>query len=658
MKPVENDLRSSATAAADGGGSPPDVQPATSAAPYFDQETVVTLDVHHQPLSRYKDPSWDFTALTPDGNTTTRLYFFQAQPELAPPNIGLPDLAASIREQHKALLWLHIDGGRMRALKTTVTANYALNRLAQTAYRQGVSLLDLMTDPLRVVEATAEMNSRWVLATRALIKTLWRHRDTLKIDGDVKLKELQTQIIRDADDGNARGDRQTPILPSRIYCAILARLLQSLDEIEQDLDQVLQAFHAERVATLDAPEGLSPGQLQRHRSKALTAVDEFLKTKGYDPQSREKRQSFLEGLLTRTQAKLMHTVIAFSGMRVGEALVLPLKGVLEEIKYRSQTHYVIKGYTSKLHNGVKRGAQWVTSQEGQRAIKLAQRIASTVLELHGGGNPDRDRALLFCSVRNPFRSRAKTNLYLDNSIPMELCPIITQQDIDELNAMELARPWQRDGIDVGLPWPLTYHQYRRSLAVYAHRSGMVSLPGLKAQLQHITQEMSEYYSDGFSKAVNLVFDKDHFSHEWKSAASEASYLAYTMAILFSDEELIGGIVGKGAERLAEVVSNRSKAETLKLFEQGKLKYKETVLGGCVSTEECKHTPLEPIPWECIEGDCHNAVVFGKRLSRLIDTQQVVVATLEAGEPDSVEHRLEVDHLRVLLKTRQRLQVVA
>ena len=173
----------------------------------------------------------------------------------------------------------------------------------------------------------------------------------------------------------------------------------------------------------------------------------------------------------------MHTVIAFSGMRVGEALMLPLHGVLEDIKYRNQIHYVIKGYTSKLDQGIKRAAQWVTSYEGQRAIKLAQRIASTILDVYGGDNPSQGGALLFCSSRNPYKAKRISHTYSENFIPMDIRPIVTQQDIDELNAMELARPWQRDGIEVGKPWPLSYHQYRRSLAVYAHRSGMVSLPG-------------------------------------------------------------------------------------------------------------------------------------------------------------------------------------
>ncbi|HGO6119834.1 TPA: hypothetical protein ACK3SN_007230, partial [Burkholderia cepacia] len=39
---------------------------------------------------------------------------------------------------------------------------------------------------------------------------------------------------------------------------------------------------------------------------------------------------------------------------------------------------------------------------------------------------------------------------------------------------------------------------------------MVSLPALKGHLQHVTDEMRVYCSDGFCRAVNLVFDKEHF----------------------------------------------------------------------------------------------------------------------------------------------------
>jgi hypothetical protein len=180
---------------------------------------------------------------------------------------------------------------------------------------------------------------------------------------------------------------------------------------------------------------------------------------------------------------------------------------------------------------------------------------------------------------------------------------------------------------------------------------MVSLPALKAQLQHITEEMTSYYSDGFCRAVNLVFDKKHFSHEWNAAKAESSYFGYAFGVLFSDEDLLG----QGVQRMASAVESRSRHETLRLFEQKKLAYRETPLGGCVSTEECKTEPLEPIPYDCLHTNCVNMVVFGKRLEHVIEYQEKAVARLASDENGSVEHRLEVKHLELLLQSRARLR---
>jgi hypothetical protein len=92
-----------------------------------------------------------------------------------------------------------------------------------------------------------------------------------------------------------------------------------------------------------------------------------------------------------------------------------------------------------------------------------------------------------------------------------------------------------------------------------------------------------------------------------------------------------------------------------LSKQGKLAYRETVLGGCVSTDECKARPLEPIPIECLESNCANLVVSSKRLDHVIRSQEMVVAMLERDEAGSVEHRLEANNLRVLLKARRQLK---
>jgi hypothetical protein len=562
-------------------------------------------------------------------------------------------LAGLIREQQKALLWLYTDAGAPRAQKTLVTACNALTQIARAAYHRGSSLFELFCDPEPFAEESERLNPAYANSASALLKTLWRHRDVLRIELEVDLKKLLTSS-RQAAKQKAAENRQTPIMPSRIYCAILAGLLSGVDEIEGGLDTLLDAFSQERAATASRPQDLTQKQFWRYREKRLEEVREAMRARGW---AKGSLREFIAGQISAVQLRLMHIVIAFTGMRIGEAQILPLNGVLEEVEHNGAVHYVVNGYSHKLNGGRKKAVSWVTSREGRRAILLAQRISATVFDVLKTSRTAGDSALLFSALSNPCRKKNIQYLYTgtqDELMP-EIGAITTQADVDELNAMELERGWLREGIEVGKVWPLTFHQYRRSLSVYAHRSGMVSLPALKGQLQHITDEMRAYYGDGFCRAVNLVFDKDHFSHEWSAAKSESSFLAYSMALLFSDEDLIGG---RGSARMQQSVSSRSRKETLDLFRDGKLAYRETVLGGCTSLGSCDHTPLEPIPWECLEKDCVNAVVFGKRLSLVIKTQEAVVASLAEVEQGSVEHRLEVDHLRVLLKARQRLSEAA
>lgn len=615
---------------------------ATRPRQYFDAALVVSRDAMGNPVSRYGDISWNFSSQSADGTSGANLLFFE---------IGKAAdlrLSAIIREQQKALMWLHIDAGNMRALKTIQRANWALAAWCVKAFTHRVELFELVSNPEWVGDELGTLNDNYLALTSGLIKTLWRHRSALGVDS-VPLRHLKEVIAAGM---KARPeDRQTPLIPSRTYCAILGGLISSMDEIERDLEVFLDAYMQSMDSSRAAPADALPAKRKMFRAKALAPVFERMKARGYDPSSRIALDQFIVGRINYYQSKLMHTVAAFSGMRISEVGILPLEGVFETFEDRGCTHYEIKGYTLKLNRGVRKSSSWITSREGHRAIVLAQRIGSTIVDVAGVRPPKGQQALLFASTASPFRRKNNGTIgTYQKQLIEEICPVITQEDIDELNCLELDRGWQREGIEVGNRWPLAFHQLRRSLSVYAHRSGMVSLPALKAQLQHITDEMRTYYADGYSRARNLVFDRDHVSHEWSAAKAESSYFGYTLGLLFSDDELIG----RGAERMADTVSARSREETLRLFQQGKLTYKETVLGGCVSMEECKAKPLEPIPFDCLEKDCVNLVVFGKRLDYVIRTQETVVATLEHDESGSVEHRLEVTHLQVLLKARQKL----
>lgn len=611
---------------------------------FFPAELCVSHDTTGNVASRFGDLFWDLSSMSTDGTSSKKLHFYKADSSVD------SSLGWLLREQHKALIWLHMDAGKTRSWHTLLNSNLALHICCKEAADRGVDLYSLLTNPDWVLETARTLNKVYMSMLSSAIRTLWRHRQELRAPIELPLQTLLSILATEAK--SRPEDQQTPIIPSRVYCAILAALDERMSVIEHELDTLLDAYAKDREARRNAPKAEKKSQRYTLRSASLANVAERMAELGYKPEMSKGLCDFIAIRLTQHKLALMLVIAAYSGMRVGEVSILPLDDVLAPFPHMGSMHYELRGSTHKLNNGVKRSTTWITSDQGARAARLAQRIAKSIQQHHGESPRAGQQALLFPSNENAFKTIGRTDFFRAmTKLRTELCPVIEPSDIEELEHLELTRGWTRDDIVVGARWPLAFHQLRRSLAVYAHRSGMVSLPALKAQLQHITQEMTAYYADGFSRAVNLVFDKKHFSHEWKAAKAESSYFAYAFGVLFSDEDLLG----QGAQRMANTVESRNRQDTLRLFEENKLAYRETPLGGCVSTEDCKTDPLEPIPYDCLESNCVNLVVFGKRLEHVIKHQEVAVATLARNEAGSVEHRLEASHLQVLLKARERLQ---
>jgi hypothetical protein len=237
-------------------------------------------------------------------------------------------------------------------------------------------------------------------------------------------------------------------------------------------------------------------------------------------------------------------------------------------------------------------------------------------------------------------------------------PTITAEDTAELKRVDMHRAWEDEPkYAIGQQWPFTRHQLRRSLALYAQRSGLVTLPTLKRQLQHITQEMSMYYARGSAFAKGFIdTHKAHFAKEWAEAQGLSEYLAYAEQVLFSDERLFGGHAAWTQSRAVQAspVSVYSREETVRMFGKGQLAYRETVLGGCASVEPCKSTPLDWMRLDCLESNCRNLVVVPSKLQRVIKAQQATVEKLRAVDEASVECRIEAQTLQRLLDAQEKL----
>ncbi|MBP0596885.1 hypothetical protein J8I26_02145 [Herbaspirillum sp. LeCh32-8] len=614
-----------------------------SSRTYFPPNHVVTRDSIGNPVSRYSEESWDFAAISTARET--RVWFYGQTS-----GVDHPELDWLLREQGKALVCQYLEGGSIRAFSTIYRVNLVCVKWCEYARTCEMELFDVLCAPDLLKEHLLSLSSVDISLTGSLITALWKGRKRFGIKPNrAALRAVMTEVYASLPE-----NQQTPLIPSKIYTAILGNLISQMDVIEHNLDHLLAAFQTCRDLEVQLDGERDRNRRTAARRASLDGYVEKLRELGYKSGSIE---NFVRGMINKYQSTLMFVVIAFTGMRVGECVKLPVENVLSKVMHLDTAHWLINGFTHKLHFGIKKEASWVTVEEGRRAVQIALRISNAVYD--GVGRPDGER-ILFCSSGNPCEIKGSTQLIEGRSwVQSIVCPIISQEDLNELEIIRLDRDWELDGIAVGHVWPIAPHQLRRSLAVYAHRSGMVSLPSLKAQLQHITEEMTLYYSSGFQDAANVVFDRDHFSYDWNSANAESSYFGMALGVLLNNEELLGaGANWLMSDRVqASPVSAHSRAESLELFKKGQLAFNETPLGGCMSTEPCKTMPLEPIQYECLESNCPNLVVFGKRLDLVIRTQENVVSVLASSSPDGVEHRLEAANLQTLLNARMRLKRV-
>lgn len=231
-----------------------------------------------------------------------------------------------------------------------------------------------------------------------------------------------------------------------------------------------------------------------------------------------------------------------------------------------------------------------------------------------------------------------------------LIPVIEEQDIAELEEIDPFRAW-RDEMEfaIGQRWPLTTHQLRRSLAVYANASGLVRFSSLRRQLQHITREMSLYYGRGSTFCKNFIaYDPDgfkkHVAPVWQDGSDEAMMLAFTRDVLNSNEPMFGG-AGNFYQRQKERGEVMSREDVKKQMKAGLLSYRSGPLGGCTKPGRCdKRKGLDLIDISCVTEGCKNLVGKHSKIIRVIQLKRASVAHITQG---SIEAEIEREELETL-----------
>jgi hypothetical protein len=240
--------------------------------------------------------------------------------------------------------------------------------------------------------------------------------------------------------------------------------------------------------------------------------------------------------------------------------------------------------------------------------------------------------------------------YGNASLASRLLPLIEEADINELDDIDPFRNWAEETeFQVGKKWPLKTHQLRRSLALYARSSGIVRNSSLRRQLQHISNDMSNYYSNG-SAFANSLFNQDpkafnnHIVKEWQDTKGEAEILSFIWDVLRSDEPLHGGA---GHFYFSQITSGapltRKDMETA--VKAGTFAYKLSPIGGCTKPGPCEiNTGLSLVSLVCATKGCQHLV--GKH-SKLVQAINIRKAHLKHIDADCIEYRAEEEEIKAL-----------
>lgn len=375
----------------------------------------------------------------------------------------------------------------------------------------------------------------------------------------------------------------------------------------------------------------------------------------------------------------------FTGMRDNEVNQLPYD-CYQTVQSNEHLVHVIMGYTSKLHGGGNKSTYWITFEDIQFGVCAAQSIG----EIYALLNPHYDMSNpaeypLFPTLysqknrhknnRNiehetdfisnfdgaPTRTQTNFNQYLSRiSTSLGYGLRITESDLAELEAFDGFRNWREEkGCQLGEYWNICTHQFRRSLAVYGARSGIIGLGALSVQYKHLTEAMTLYYRDNTVFAPNILVSdsQKEFIQELEYQRLVHFYTQFEEGVISTSSKLFGGAgmylhLQKDREQLMKVFPDRE--ETIKRMKKGEIAYKASLFGACTNPDSCGKISFTAIT-SCLS--CAHAVFDAasaekmqkalKRLQRLRDTQ--AQGSLLYGQMDS--------DIVALNKTIQKIQTI-
>lgn len=643
---------------------------------------IICRDVDGRPTAVYGAAVWDLNPVRLKASKIPKINFRKIFDEYA------LDQEYLIQELRWLLfcLFFYVNTGRLGRISAGMLCQYflTLRTAARFCYSQKnnalvgvITLQQLFTNPAYLNAYRHWMDKNKLGQTqRKLTRSIISH---MVVIGEERLGYKLAGVF-DQDFGVDDGaGKQHPVIPTRIYLDLINSLGDWMDLLylhKDSIERFLKCFekplygytvnHQRKIS-----DGLSVFELdfesavKRHRLGKVFAGDLSCAGRGV-----------LSSAVLKIQWILKTVIHTYTGMRDQEVMRLPYNCVDEEevVSATKDNNGVVRdnpivinviSSTTKF-TGYRKAVSWLATDEVVRAVEIARCICRGLSRLYGV-KFDNMPLFLNPAVINRRDTQVGVSSWNEVSKPRFLLDgfIIQASDLQELQVSDPSRDFSREeAFRVGSPWPLTSHQFRRSLAFYGSSSGFISLSTLRKQFKHLSTQMTRYYANNFEKLKTIfgyydesvgdfVLPKHHVLFEYQTGVPMNMAYDLLAHAFGNDAPLFGGVGSfisnqRGKMDGGDIHIVELRADTHKQARDGKISYHPTFLGGCTHIGKCESYLLGAIS-TCIS--CKDGIIEKHKLEDAIIQNEADLALYESG---SGEYQVIEAELLALKKFRQKL----
>lgn len=618
-------------------------------------DTPVSYDSNGNIISRFGDDVWDFKNYIYSPNQKRFIYFNN----IIPPETF--KFKSEIIYEYKliiyGLIYCKTNSSKNTSIQT-ILAEYScfLRYIFKVAFDCNTTLNDLSSKPILInslFEKISFLNksqfnklSSLLNKMSALSSVFTQHNFSLNPIQFKKLEKIKLLL-------DSKNYKQTLVIPTWIYLKLSSFLNIKLFEYAEYENHLLQLY------TFKNKKGKNNILFQEYIKNNKLEVFCNL----YKINSHRKLTEYFYNIVTLAQTQ----ILLFSGMRLSECLLLPYESFTFH-NFNNKPFYTFYGYTSKLTRFGPIRASWITTDQVKTAVSVLKNITKAYLNSININlsSTNLERVPLACFVHTKLSYDTNSTLYdfpitrkldINNSLrAFNFEALIDEAAMRELEITTSNIDVNSYDLELGTNFFFNPHQFRRSLAVYTARSGLVKLPALKAQLKHISQDMTLYYANHSADTVNL-FDSD-LVESFQNEISIDQLMNFKNDVLKSIDDLYGG----EGSRLQHAIANdkiplfiSDEKITLKNIKEGKMSYRRTPLGGCSKIGNCDEISELTIT-ACIS--CKDAI-FTKRTDKALkialNNFEDQLKNYPVESPFRTHLQAEISQINNIINKRQSLQ---